>query len=387
MMESDSTRSGSPDWILLGATAALIALGMMMVYSSTFDLGYRLHDDATYFLKRQSMWLAIGAVGMLVASLLPYRYLTKVSIPIMAVSLLLLLILVVSPDKERLLIGQSVSPVELAKLAVVIYIGHWLSSKGDALRQLPYGLLPFTIMVGVIAGLVIAQPDISEALVIVLVAVIMFFLAGADIIQLVIGIGGGIAAFGFVISQFPFAIERIQPFVAEWKDPLTSSNFQLRQGIIALGSGGLFGLGPGNGRMKYRWLPAAHTDSIFGIVGEELGLLGCLAFIALFALVVYRGLRIAQEAPDLFGGLLASGITCWIGLQAMINLGVVTGTIPFTGIALPFTSLGGSSLVTSMVGIGIMLSISRTIQADHSSHEARRMAQPGTKYRTLSTGR
>ena len=130
-----------------------------------------------------------------------------------------------------------------------------------------------------------------------------------------------------------------------------------------------------------------RKGQIFGIVGEELGLLGCLALIALFALLVYRGLRIAQEAPDLFGGLLASGITCWIGLQAMIKLGVVTGTIPFTGIALPFTSLGGSSLVSSMVGIGIVLSISRTIQADHSSHEARRTAQPGTKYRTLSIGR
>jgi cell division protein FtsW len=385
MMESDSKRWVSPDWILLGATAALIALGMMMVYSSTFDLGYRLHDDATYFLKRQSIWLGIGTVAMFVASLLPYNYLTKVSIPIMAVTLLLLLILVVS-DRGRLLIGQSVSPVELAKLAVVIYIGHWLSSKGEALRQLPYGLLPFTIMVGVIAGLVMAQPDISEALVIVLVAVVMFFLAGADVIQLIIGIGGGIGAFAFVISQLPPAIERLQPFVAEWKDPLASSNFQLRQGIIALGSGGLFGLGPGNGRMKYRWLPAAHTDSIFAMVGEELGLLGCLAFIALFALVVYRGLRIAHQSPDLFGGLLASGITCWIGFQALINLAVVTGTIPFTGIALPFTSLGGSSLVTCMVGIGIMLSISRTIQADGSGYEARRSAQTGTGRRTLSIG-
>jgi cell division protein FtsW len=352
---------GPIDWILLGTTVALIAVGLMMVYSSTSDLGYRDYHDAAYFFKRQSMWLGIGVLAMLVASRLDYRHWMKVSIPIMAVTLLMLLFLVVFRKDERHMIGQSISPVELAKLAVIIYIGHWLSSRGDLLRKLPYGLLPFTIMVGVVAGLVLAQPDISEAMVIVLVAVAMFFLAGADLLQFVIGIVGGLGAFAFVINHIPQAMERLMPFFKDWQNPLTSNNDQLREGLLALGSGGLLGLGPGSGRMKYGWLPAAHTDSIFAIVGEELGLVGCLLLIGLFALLVYRGLRIAILAPDTFGRLLASGITCWIGAQALINMAVVTGTMPFTGIALPFISVGGSSLVTCMIGVGIMLSISRSV--------------------------
>ena len=180
---------GPPDWILLFTTLAIIAMGLMMVYSSTSDMGYRDYEDAAYFFRRQVTWLLVGFVAMIVAIRLPYRFWTKVSIPIMAVTLVMLVILALFKE-GRLLVGQSVSPVELAKLAVVIYIGHWLSSKSEVLSKLPYGLLPFTIMVGVVVGLVMAQtpPDISEAMVIVVVAVVMFFMAGADIMQFAIGI-------------------------------------------------------------------------------------------------------------------------------------------------------------------------------------------------------
>lgn len=368
MSESESRTLGSPDWILLGATMALVAVGLMMVYSSTADISYRVYDIAHHYFKRQLLFLGIGIVAMIGLSFFPHRHWTKFSIPIMALTLILLVALVFL-DRGRLLVGKSVSPVELAKLAVVIYIGHWLSTKGDLLRRLPYGLLPFTIMVGIIAGLVVAQPDISEAVVIVLVAVAMFFLAGADVIQFLIGIAGGIAAFILVVRQLGPAMARLEPFLRDWRDPLGSANFQLKQGIISLGSGGLLGLGPGNGRMKYLWLPAAHTDSIFALTGEELGLVGCLAIIGLFALLTYRGFRIARRAPDHFGGLLAIGITCWIAFQAFINIAVVTGTIPFTGIALPFISVGGSSLVTCLIGMGILLSISRTANLPRSNTE------------------
>ncbi len=349
---------GSPDWILISTVVALLAIGLMMVYSSTFDMGYRLEGDAAYFFRRQLTWMLLGVVAMIVAARVHYRHWMKLSILIMGGSLLLLIVLVIVAD-GRQLFGTSVSPVELAKLSVVIYISHWLASKRELLRKLPYGLLPFTIMVGAVAGLVMAQPDLSEALLIVLMSVAMFFLAGADLIQFAIGILGGGAMFAFVISRLPPAMERLQPFLVEWRDPLHSSNEQLVQGLIAIGSGGLFGLGPGNGRMKYQWLPAGHTDSIFAMVGEELGLVGCLAVIALFALLAYRGLRIAGRAPDAFGRFLAVGITCWIVFQATINIAVVTGAIPFTGIALPFISVGGSSLVTCLVGVGIMISVSR----------------------------
>lgn len=369
--KQETERLGPPDWILLGTTLALIAMGLMMVYSSSSDTGYRMYEDPAYFLKRQMIWLAIGLVAMFVASRLHYSHWMKLSILIMALTLAMLLSLVLF-KRGRLLLGQSVSPVEMAKLAVVIYIGHWLASKGDLLRKLPYGLLPFTIMVGLVTGLVMAQPDLSEALVIVLVSVAMFFLAGADLIQFAIGILGGGGVFAFVINRLPHALERLQDYWIEWRDPLHSGNLQLSQGLLALGSGGVFGLGPGSGRIKYQWLPAAQTDSIFAIVGEELGLLGCLLLVGLFALLAWRGLRIAALAPDSFGRLLAIGITCWITFQALINMAVVTGTIPFTGIALPFISVGGSSLVTCMVGVGVMLSISRTISTEGAvGYEAR----------------
>jgi cell division protein FtsW len=289
----------------------------------------------------------------------------------MALTLLTLVFLVAFREGERMLVGPSISPVELAKLAVIIYIGHWLASKGQLLRRLPYGLLPFTIMVGVVAGLVMAQPDLSEAMVIVIVAVMMFFLAGADLLQFAIGIVGGVAAFAFVIKQIPQAMHRLAPFIADLQNPMNSANDQFRRGLIALGSGGTLGLGPGNGRMKYQWLPAAHTDSIFAIAGEELGLVGTLFLVGLFAFVVYRGLKISGDAPDAFGRLVAAGITFWIGTQSLVNMAVVTGTIPFTGIALPFISVGGSSLVTCMVGIGLLLSISRAGNAMHSGIGAR----------------
>jgi cell division protein FtsW len=349
---------GSLDWPLLGATAGLLALGLMMVYSSTSDLGYQKYGDAAHFFKRQLIWLGIGLAVMFFAIRFPYRYWMNLSILIMAATLLLLLALVIiggvaHDEQRRQLLGQSISPAELAKLAMIIYIGHWLSTREGVLRTVPYGLLPFTIMVGVIAGLVVAQPDISEAIVIVLVAMIMFS----------IGIIGGSATFAFVITKLPHAMERLQIHLGEIRDPLHGTNVQLTQGLLALGSGGALGYGAGSGRMKFGWLPAAHTDSIFAIAGEELGLVGCLLLIGLFAIIAYRGLRIAALAPDSFGQLLSAGITCWIVGQALMNVAVVTGTIPFTGIALPFVSVGGSSLVTSLLGIGIMLNVSRAVGA------------------------
>ncbi|MBN1656752.1 MAG: cell division protein FtsW [Anaerolineae bacterium] len=364
-----------PDWILLAVTAGLLALGLMMVYSATSDLGYREYGSAAHFFKRQMLWLAIGTVGLVIAARIPYHLLMKFSIPMMAVTLSTLSILAFFRE-GRLLFDQSVSPVEMAKLATIVYIAHWLSSKADVLGKVPYGLLPFTIMVGVVTGLVVAQPDLSEALVIILVSVAMFFLAGADLLQFTIGILGGGAAFAFVITRLPHAMERLEPYLSELRDPLHSSNVQLSQGLVAMGSGGILGLGPGSGRMKYQWLPAAHTDSIFAIVGEELGLIGCLLLIGLFALLAYRGLRIALLAPDAFGRLLAAGVTCWITFQALINMAVVTGTIPFTGIALPFISVGGSSLIMCMAGVGILLSVSRTIpEQSHLARQAYKTAR------------
>lgn len=352
-------RQGPPDWILFGAVCALIAIGLMMVYSATFDMGNSMHGDPAYFIKRQLVSLGFGALAMVFAINFNYRYWMKLSIPIMLGALLMLIVLV-ALDKGRQLFGDSVSPVEAAKLAMIIYIGHWLASKRvEQLRKLPVGPLPFSIIVGAIAGLVMAQPDISEAMVIVLVAVAMYFLAGADWLQFAVGITGGVAAFVLVIRQLPQAMDRLEPFLLYWRDPWSSSNDQLRQGVIAMGNGSILGTGPGSGDVSHSWLPARHTDSIFAMIGEELGLVGCVIVIGLFALVAYRGFQIARHSPDSFGALVAIGVTCWISFQALVNMAVVTGTTPFTGIALPFISVGGSSLLMCMVAMGILLNISR----------------------------
>lgn len=353
-----SDRMGQPDWVLLGATAALCAIGLMMVYSASFDLSFREWDDPAYYLKAQLSWMGIGAIVILILSQVHYRHLTKISIPLMLGTLGLLGALAIT--RERQLFSTSVSLGELAKLTAVIYIGHWLASKRvEQLRKLPVGPLPFTIIVGILAGLVMIQPDLSEALVIVLIAFAMFFVAGADVLQFIIGGLGGAIAFGLVVRNMPYAMDRLAPHIQEWKNPLGGTNFQLQQGLIAMGSGGLVGFGPGNGRAKYQWLPAPHTDSIFAILGEELGFIGCLAVLGLFAIIAYRGFQIALRARDPFGRMLAIGISAWITTQALFNIAVVTGTIPYTGIALPFVSYGGSSLVTCLTGIGIMISISR----------------------------
>jgi cell division protein FtsW len=361
---------GRIDWPLLVAVLLLIVIGLMMVFSATFGFKAEGHeDDPYYFFKRQLGWLAVGLVCMTVAARMRYPLWKRLSIPILLLTLGLLAFVAFSGDTvmgaRRAVFGTWAQPSELAKLSVIVYIGHWLASKGlEKLRQLPYGLLPFTIMVGVIAALIVMQPDISSAILITAVAVAMFFLAGADWIQFAIGLVAGGTVFGVAIHNSPHASERIRDFWQAWKDPLTGGAYQSKQALYALGSGGVFGVGPGNGRMKFGWLPAAHNDGIFAILGEELGLVGCLAVVGLFAFLAYRGFRIAAQTRNSFGTLLATGITCWIAFQAIIHIGVNVGVVPVTGMPLPFISAGGSSLVFCLVGVGVLLSISRGIGAD-----------------------
>jgi cell division protein FtsW len=267
--------------------------------------------------------------------LLPHKHWTKLSIPVMVLAVLLLLILNILMSGQRQLINGSVSPVELAKLAVVIYIGHWLSSKGEMLRKLPYGLLPFTIMVGLIAGLVVVNGDISEAVIIVLVASAMFFLAGADVVQFLIGIGGGLV---FALrSAMSAVMDRIEPFLKYWPHPLESTNTQLTYGLVALGSGGVFGVGPGLGRLKYLWLPF-HTDST-AAAGASWGSGGWRRSACSAWWVMGCGLR---AMPDAWR-LLAAGTTCRSPSRRDQPGG---DRIDTSGTAMPFISVGGSSLVT-----------------------------------------
>jgi cell division protein FtsW len=368
-MSATSARRSQPaetahryDYLLIIVMAALLIVGLMMVYSATFALGYQLYGQPAYFFIRQALWMGIGLIAMIVTARIEYHTWRTWSIPIMAGALLLLgLVLAVGSDRfggQRWLLNGSIQPSEMAKLAVIIYIADWLSSKGPRIRRVTYGLIPFAILLGFVTGLIMLQPDFSTAVLIAVTAVGMFFIAGGDLWQMIAsGILGG-TTFALLITRSEYRMARITSFLNPLGDHL-GNNYQIRQILIALGSGGITGLGLGASRQKFGYIPASHTDGIFAILGEELGLVGCLVVIALFAFLAYRGFRVAMVAPDAFGTVLAGGITCSLIVQALINIAVVTATAPFTGIPLPFISFGGSSLVISMTGVGLLLAISR----------------------------
>jgi len=273
----------------------------------------------------------------------------------------LILVLLVGERRygaQRSFFNGSIQPGELAKLALVIYMAAWLSSKGEQIRNVTYGLVPFAVLIGVIAGLLVMQPDLSMAILIVLTALAMFFFAGADIFQLTMGSAVVAITFFALIKQIPYAQQRIDEYLQIWRNPRLVS-YHIQQALIALGSGGMFGTGLGQSQQKMGYLPVPHTDSIFAVLGEEMGFFGCLVVITLFVLLAYRGFKIALNAPDAFAALLACGVTCWLTFQAMLNIAVISGLLPFTGVALPFISSGGSPMVVSLAGVGLLLSISR----------------------------
>lgn len=348
-------------WLLLAATG-LVVVGMLMVYSTTFDLGMLVHDQPTYFFKRQLGALAIGVVGSIFFLQFDYQILRRFSVLLMVVTLGSLVFVLFFGNESfgatRGLYANSYQPSELAKLATILYIAHWLSSKGDRIKEVTYGLLPFAFITGVVCFLVVVQPDLSTAGLIAIVSLTIFFVGGAELKQMFIAasVGGGI--FVTLMLTIPHAAARVAAWQEVLRDP-TQAIWQVRQALIALGSGGLLGVGLGNSTQKFGPLPAAHTDGVFAIVGEEMGLAGSLLVILFFGMLIWRGVRTAQKARDSYGGLLAVGITCWLSYQALINIAVITAVIPFTGIPLPFLSYGGSSLLISVLGVGILLSISR----------------------------
>jgi cell division protein FtsW len=244
---------------------------------------------------------------------------------------------------------------------MIIYVAAWLSERSDRLSNVSYGLIPLAIVLGVVCGLVMLEPDRGTTMVIFLIATAIYFVAGANIRHILGATGLSITAF-LLLVHLAQQNARIAAFHDPWKY-YSSYGYQPIHALYALGSGGIFGTGLGQGRQKFQWLPQAHTDAIYAIIGEELGMIGTVVVLAAFALIAYRGYRIAAQSPDPFAALVAVGITSWIFLQGMINIAVTTSLIPFTGITLPFLSYGGTSLISCMAGIGILLNISRhTVQ-------------------------
>jgi len=266
-----------------------------------------------------------------------------------------------------------VQPSEFAKLALIVYMSAWLAHKGNRVRELTYGFVPFALLLIVVTALIMAQPDMGTSFVVVATAGCLFFVAGANLFHFFVAAAGGVVGFLYLIVHSGYRSDRIQAFLNPWADP-RDTGWHTIQTLIALGSGGITGLGLGASRQKFYYVPNAHTDAIFAIIGEELGLMGSAAVILLFAILAWRGFRIAFKAPDRFGRLLATGITCMILVQAATNIAVVTNTLPYTGITLPFISFGGSSLLVCMVGVGLLLGVSRHDRAIPTSGGERREA-------------
>jgi len=349
----------------------LLGLGLTMLYSA--GKGIR-PANPDYFFLRQLRWVILGIIGLCVTYMFDYHIWQRYSVAIILGALLLLIIVLITGKdvhgSTRWLIkvnGEgSVQPSEFARLALIIYIAHWLASKQERLSEIAYGLLPFAIILGIVATLVIAQPDFSMAILMVMTAFVMFFVAGADIRHwlgsLMIGGMTGV----FIARWKGYIFERITIFLKFLKylggqaEETGGEFFQMKQVLKALISGGLTGKGLGKAEIAPTLSFTLPTDGILAIVGEELGVLGCLFLLGLLAFLAYRGFKIALEAPDPFGSILASGITWSLVLQAFIHIGSLSASIPFTGIPLPFVSYGGSSLVVCMTSVGLLLSISRS---------------------------
>ncbi len=361
------------DIYLVLVVGMLLAIGLMMVFSTTFDWSYQVYGDPATIFLRQVRSAGIGLLFMTLLALIDYRVWKRFTLWMMLVVIALLIALLATAPElfgaQRAFFNGSMQPGELAELVTVLYMATWLSAKQSKIKRITYGLIPFSVLVGLVAGLIVLQPDLSTAFVILVTAAIMFFLAGADWLQM--GITGGLAlAAGSVLtSQINYAGSRLASYLEGIND-LTLASYHVQQSVIAFLNGGLAGVGLGEGRQKFGFLPAPHTDSIFAVIGEELGLLGCALVTVLFVAVVVRGFRIARDAPDSFGALLAAGLTCWIVFQALLNIAVMTAVLPFSGVPLPFISFGGSSLVATLSGVGLLLSISR-VAARESRPERR----------------
>ena len=361
-----SRRFERPDYWILAVVGILCLIGVLMVFSSSgVD-----PDNPTYLINRHAQWLLIGSAILLLTMSVPYTYWRRYSVPGMLVTVILLILVLVGPSwlsetingAKRWLslpgVPISLQPSELAKITFIIYLADWCSTKGEKVRDFSYGLVPFGVMLGLLGALVMMEPDMGTTLVIFAIGLTIYFVSGAAVAHMGVGLLLAGLTFGLIATAAPYRMQRLLAFQDPWHDPLGVSYHSV-QSLLALGSGGWTGMGLGAGRQKFGWLPEQSTDAIFSVWGQEVGFIGAALMITLFLVVAWRGYRVALKAPDGFGQLVAAGRTTWITVQAMINIGAVSGAIPFTGVPLPFISYGGSSLVITLAAVGMLLNISR----------------------------
>ena len=370
-----------PNMWLFGAALVLVSIGVVMVYSASAILAADRFGDPHYFLKRQLFWALLGLGGLWAALAVDYRVLERVALQLLGVAALLLVLVLVPAFGQAIngtrrwlrLGGVSFQPVELAKLAFVIYLARFLSRRGEAVQGFWGGAVPPAVIGGVLAALVLRQPDLGNSLTLLALAFTLLFLAGARPRHLLLLAAPALPLLAVAVYLAPYRWRRILAFLNPESDP-RGSGFQIIQSFLAIGSGGLLGRGLGGSKQKLFYLPEPHTDFVFAVIAEELGLIGGVTVIALFMVLIWRGLRAGLRAPDRFGAYLALGLTTMLATEALVNLGVVTGSLPTKGLPLPFVSFGGSALFMTLLSTGILLNISQHGAADAASR--RRASRP-----------
>jgi len=342
----------------------LLVTGLVAVYSASFVIALARFGDPNYYLIRHIVWMGAGMVLMVAAARTDYRKLRPLAVPIMAATIAgLVAVLLVGLEEngaQRWLgVGElTVQPAEFAKLAMTIYLAAWLASKGAEVKSFEHGLLPFVLIISAVGALIMLQPNLGTTLIILAITVTMFWVAGASILQMLALAGAGSLAIGALATVAGYRMERLAAFFDAESDPL-GNGFQTLQSLIALGNGGLTGLGLGASRAKFFYIPESHTDGVFAIIGEEMGLVATSAVLLLYLVLMVRGFQVAQRARDDFGRLIATGITTWITVQALLNIGGIIRVIPLTGVPLPFLSFGSNALAAAMLAMGVLISISR----------------------------
>ena len=354
-----------PDKWLFAATVGLALFGVVMVYSASAIMAQRENGTQFYYVIKQGIWTCIGFLVMLVAMQVDYRHLKsrRVIYGLMAVTLLMLVLVfafgkVNGAHRWIKFQGFSIQPSELAKLTLTIFLAYFLEKRAGEENRFWTTFVPCAFVTGVFAVLIALEPDLGTAMMIGVIFVILIYTAGARLSHLALAAAPAVVAIAAMLVFVPFRAKRVITFLNPWADP-QGSGFQIVQSLIAVGSGGSNGLGFAQGKQKMLFLPFAHSDFIFAVVGEELGLVGALAVIMVFALFLWRGVRTALLAPDRFGMLLSLGLVTAIVAQALFNISVVLSLVPTKGIPLPFISYGGSSLVPTLAAVGILLNISQ----------------------------
>ncbi len=362
------TVTGGMDMYFLAAVYILLAFGLLMVLSASSPMAYAssaTNNDSFYYFKKQLLWAVLGSIGMFVAANFDYKRLEKWAVPALALSVFLLLLVLIpgigrkiNDARRWIYIGpMNFQPSEVAKIAMIVFFSYSLSKNHKDLKQISvFGI--YIVIIGIVSAIIMLEPHFSCTMLIVATLMILLFVAGAKISHFVLLGLMGVPVIGVLIAMAPYRLARVTTFLNPFAD-IQGDGWQIVQSLYAIGSGGLFGAGLGQSRQKYMNIPEPQNDFIFSILAEEFGLLGTILVISMFIFLIVRGIKIALDAPDLFGTLLATGIVAMIAIQALVNIAVVTSSIPVTGMPLPFFSYGGTALAITLTEMGIVLNISK----------------------------